>query len=565
MDMQSFLAIFNHHVTPQPINLWHFTWIAVGLSLLLSLLLSELLHGRILWQYPFSATLIACLVATSLIFVIQRLLKVERRLAEHQAEQVSERLKAEVALHESQERFSCAFHDAAIGMALGTLEGKWLMVNPALCSLVGYTEQELMAITYQDITHPDDLEADLALFRKMLGGEIRTYQMEKRYLHKQGYVVWILLTVSMVHDSAGQPLYCIGQMQDITERKRIQDALTESQMLFQAIMDNSPNLIFLKDREGRYMLVNRQFENIFHLNGQSIVGKTDQELFCAEQAAMFQTNDRKVFESGVPMEFEEWAHHDDGPHISIVFKFPLRTAEGEVCGIGGITTDITARKKVEQALIESEQRLRLAFEDRERLSLDLHDHVIQSIYAIGMALETSMIQLKNDPKLAASKLQKGIADLNAVITQLRDYVEWGGKNIVKAEQLSQALEDLVGTMPNTNFEIDLEIDSSGIRELTDNMATHILHIVREALTNTLRHANAKSSKVSLSRTTDRWYLDVHDDGIGFDLKAKDGCGWGLRNMAARAAKLNAKFQILSECGKGTRISLDIPRTQHAQR
>ena len=565
MDTVSFLAIFNHHMNSHQINLWHFTWIAVALSLLLSLMLSELLHGRIMWQYPFSATLIAWLVATSLIYVIQRLLKVERALAERQADQASEQLRTKVALHESQERFSCAFHDAAIGMALGTLEGKWLMVNSALCALVGYTEQELMAITYKDITHPDDLEADLALFRKMLGGEIRTYQMEKRYVHKQGHVVWVLLTVSMVRDQAGQPLYCIGQMQDITERKRIQDDLTESQMLFRAILDNSPNLIFLKDREGRYMLVNRQFENIFHLDRQSIVGRTDQELFSAEQAAMFQTNDRKVFESGVPMEFEEWAHQDDGPHTSIVFKFPLRTAEGEVCCIGGITTDITARKKIEQALIESEQRLRLAFEDRERLSLDLHDHVIQSIYAIGMALETTMILIENDPKRAACKLQKGIADLNAVITQLRDYVDWGGKNIIKAEQLSQALDDLVRTMPSTNFEIELEIDSSGVEELTDHMATHIVHIVREALTNTLRHADAKSSKVSLSRTTERWHLDVHDDGVGFDLKAKNGSGWGLRNMAARAAKLNAKFQIISECGKGTRISLDIPRTPHAQR
>ena len=563
--MVPLLAIFNHHMNSPQINLWHFTWIAVVLSLVWSLLLSELLHGRILWQYPFSATLIACLVATSLIYVIQHLLKVERALSEHQAQQASEQWKTKMALHESQERFSCAFHDAAIGMALGTLEGKWLMVNSALCALVGYTEQELMAITYKDITHPDDLEADLAFFRKMLDGEIRTYQMEKRYVHKQGHVVWILLTVSMVRDPAGQPLYCIGQMQDITERKRIQDDLTKSRMLFQAILDNSPNLIFLKDREGRYMLVNRQFENIFHLDGQSIVGRTDQELFSAEQAAMFQTNDRKVFESGVPMEFEEWAHHDDGPHTSIVFKFPLRTAEGEVCCIGGITTDITARKKVEQALIESEQRLRLAFEDRERLSLDLHDHVIQSIYAIGMALETSMILIESDPKLAVCKLQKGIADLNVVITQLRDYVEWGGKNIIKAEQLSQALDDLVRTMPSTDFKIELEIDSSGVEELTDHMATHILHIIREALTNTLRHANAKSSKVSLFRTNERWHLDVHDDGIGFDLKATDGYGWGLRNMGARAAKLNAEFQIMSECGKGTCISLDIPRTQNAQR
>jgi len=355
-----FLAIFNHQMNSRQINLWHFAWIAVVLSLLLSLLLSELLHGHILWQYPFSATLIACLVATPLIYLIQRLVQCERALAEHYAEQATERLKTEMALRESQLRFSCAFHDAAIGMALVQTDGQWLQVNSALCELVGYTEQELLATTFQAITHPDDLDADLSYSRQMLEGSIRNFQMEKRYFHKHGHVVWILLSVSLVRDLSGQPLYFIAQIQDITERKRMEDDLATSQILFQAILNNSPNMIFLKDREGRYMLVNRQFENTFHLDAHSIVGRTDEGLFPAEQAAMFQANDRKVFESGVPMEFEEWANHDDGVRTSIVFKFPLRATDGEIRGIGAITTDITARKKTEEALRESEQRLRLA-------------------------------------------------------------------------------------------------------------------------------------------------------------------------------------------------------------
>jgi PAS domain S-box-containing protein len=529
---------------------------------LLSLLLSEMLHGHILWQYPFSASLIACLVSSPLLYLIQRLLKGERAFAEHLAQQAAERLKTGMALRESQLRFMCAFHDAAIGMALGTLDGDWLMVNPALCALVGYTEQELMAITYKDITHPDDLDADLALFRKLLDGEIRTYQMEKRYIHKQGHVVWILLSISMVRDSAGQPLYCIGQMQDITERKHVQDQLTTSQTLFQAILDNSPNMIFLKNTEGQYVLVNRQFENSFHLNGSTIVGKTDDEIFPASQAAIFQANDRKVLQAGVPMEFEELALHDDGPHTSIVFKFPLRQKDGTICCIGGITTDITARKQAEEALKASEQRLRYAIEDRDRLSQDLHDHVIQSIYAIGMALETCLYLVDKNPQAAALKLQKGIADLNAVIAQIRGYLEWGGKTIVKAEQFTEALVELVQMMPCADFDIELEINPSSAKELTDHMATHVLHIVREALTNTLRHANAKSSKVSLTKTNEQWHLDVADDGIGFDPKTKDGYGWGLHNMAARAAKLDAKLQVTSQYGKGTHISLDIPRIKH---
>lgn len=263
------------------------------------------------------------------------------------------------------------------------------------------------------------------------------------------------------------------------------------------------------------------------------------------------------------MEFEEVALHDDGPHISIVFKFPLRDEAGDICWIGGITTDITQRKHAEEALKDSEQRLRHALEDRDRLSQDLHDHVIQSIYAIGMALENCLYQVDTEPQGAALKLRKAIADLNLVIVQLREYVEWGGRNSVKGEQLTEALEDLVRSIPsNDSFAVQLEIDSSTVKELTDHAATHILHIVREALTNTVRHAKATSSKISLHRTKEGLHLDVQDNGIGFNPEAPNGHGWGLRNMAARANKLKARFHLISQSGSGTHISLDIPRFEH---
>lgn len=541
------------------IHLWHFVWIAVVQSVLLSLLLSELIHGQILLEYPFAATFIASAVAIPLIYLIKRLHEREKALAEVRARNVTERHDTQMALRESQARFSCAFHDAAIGMALVGVDGQWLQVNSALCGIVGYTETELLATTFQAITHPEDLEADLAFTRQILNGEIPTFQMEKRYLHKRGHIVWILLSVSLVRDLSGEPLYFIAQIQDITERKNVQDQLSASQELFRAFLDNSPNMIFLKDAEGRYVLVNRQFETNFHLNGIAIVGKTDDELFPPSQAASFRANDRKVLETGVPMEFEEVTLHDDGPHTSIVFKFPLHSSDGEIC-IGGITADITARKKAEDALRESEQRLRDAIEDRGRLTQDLHDHGIQSIYAIGMSLETCVRLMETDARTAARKIQKGIADLYTVIAHLRDYIEGGTKSGIKAEQLIDALEELVRTIPNTeSFSIELHIDSSILEELTDHMATHILHIVREALTNSLRHAKAKSGKVSLLRTPNGLHLEIRDDGIGFDIKTKEGHGWGLRNMSDRADKLDAKFELISQRGSGTIVSLDIPR------
>jgi PAS domain S-box-containing protein len=124
--------------------------------------------------------------------------------------------------------FQSAFQFAAIGMALVSPEGKFLRVNHSVCEITGYSETELLARRFQDITHPDDLDLDLANVRKMLEGEIKTYQMEKRYFHKDGSIVWVLLSVSLVHNKSGAPLFFISQIQDVTHRKQSDQQLAEA-------------------------------------------------------------------------------------------------------------------------------------------------------------------------------------------------------------------------------------------------------------------------------------------------------------------------------------------------
>lgn len=132
------------------------------------------------------------------------------------------------------------------------------------------------------------------------------------------------------------------------ERARMEEVLCQSEERLRAIMDNSPALMFLKDMEGRYLLVNRKFEEVFHLQSRNLIGKTDEEIFPSAQAAVFRADDRKVLEAGKPMEFEEVALHDDGPHTSIVIKFPLVNPQGKCEALCGIATDITDRKRVEE-------------------------------------------------------------------------------------------------------------------------------------------------------------------------------------------------------------------------
>lgn len=133
---------------------------------------------------------------------------------------ITERKVAEQALRSSEERFANAFENASIGMALVAPDGRWLKVNRAVCDLVGYSEADLLAGSFQGITHPDDLDADLENARRLLAGEIPSYQMQKRYLHRQGHAVWVLLNGSLVRSEQGEPLYFIAQLQDITEQKK---------------------------------------------------------------------------------------------------------------------------------------------------------------------------------------------------------------------------------------------------------------------------------------------------------------------------------------------------------
>jgi PAS domain S-box-containing protein len=124
--------------------------------------------------------------------------------------------------------FESAFHYAGIGMALVAPDGTFLKVNHALTEITGYSAEELLQRTFQQITHPDDLANDVANAEKMLLGEASTYQMEKRYFHKTGRIVWILLSVSLVRDENGKPRFFISQIQDITARKESEQRLGEA-------------------------------------------------------------------------------------------------------------------------------------------------------------------------------------------------------------------------------------------------------------------------------------------------------------------------------------------------
>ena len=165
--------------------------------------------------------------------------------------------------------FQNAFEFAAIGMALVSPEGKWLRVNRALCKITGYSESELLERTFQDITHPDDLEADVANAQKMLAGETDTYQMEKRYFHKSGSIVWILLSVSLVRTKSAEPLFFIGQIQDITRQKANEEKLAKAAAEINKLQGRLLKICTWTKRiyvDGKWITVDKFLTEHLHLN-----------------------------------------------------------------------------------------------------------------------------------------------------------------------------------------------------------------------------------------------------------------------------------------------------------
>jgi len=244
-------------VLPVVVLAWFGGWRVGLLAGLLSIVLNMLLYGILRPEWadittPLRnpSTLVAVTLGVGIGWMRQLLTQLREQATALAGEretlqiEVRERQHAHEALHESEARFRGAFDSAAIGMALVALDGRWLQVNPAICAIVGYAEAELLATTNQAITHPEDLHADLAFVQQILAGGIPTYQMEKRYIHKSGHLVWVLLSVSLVRDTHDQPWYFVSQIQDITPRKQAEAELAQSYARNYALLDALPDTMY---------------------------------------------------------------------------------------------------------------------------------------------------------------------------------------------------------------------------------------------------------------------------------------------------------------------------------
>ncbi|MBU5613891.1 hybrid sensor histidine kinase/response regulator [Geomonas azotofigens] len=263
---------------------------------------------------------------------------------------------------ESEERFRTIFEKTSAGFSITTIEGNIVILNPALAQMLGYREEELTDSHISSVIHPADFKAGDELRRRVIAGEMDSFQFEIRLLHKEGYYIWAVGTSALLRDEQGQPLYFINNMQDLTERKKAEKELAENRSFLSDLIEHSGAVIYSKDRDGRYLLVNAEWEEVTGLKRHEALGKTDKELFPGATGEEFFDNDRWTMSANDVTELEEMLETEGGKRYFISIKFPIRNDQGEVTGVCGMSTEITERKKAEEALLESENQLRFALE-----------------------------------------------------------------------------------------------------------------------------------------------------------------------------------------------------------
>ncbi len=463
-------------------------------------------------------------------------------------------------LKTSEGRFRSIFEQAPIGIALlDSNTGRFLQINPTFANILGRTAEEALELGFQAVTHPDDLQADLDNMALLLKGEVRRFRKEKRYIRPDGAVVWVDLTVVALWEEGAAPTQHMVIVEDISQRKQAEERLQTKEAQLAGLLDNTQAVIYLKDRHGRYMLVNNRFRSLFHKLNDEITCKTDFDVFPEHLAKAFQASDIEVWRTESPLVCEEVALHDDGPHTYRSVKFPVKDRQGKMIAIGGVSTDITDLKRAYSSLEFQEHVLRTLLEVQEQekqfICYEFHDGLIQYVVGSKMTLESyQQKQPRSDrsPVIddVIEKLSRGIDEGRRVIRGIRPAV-------LDDAGVRAAIEDLIDQMSDSGIAINFDFDPS-IGRLQRNLETTLYRVVQEALNNARKYSGSDRVTINLRQGEGELQLEIEDYGCGFDAESVGASGFGLLGMRERVRLLGGDCRIESVLGRGTRIAIRLP-------
>jgi PAS domain S-box-containing protein len=493
---------------------------------------------------------------------------------------MNERECSDDTLREIEERFRITFNQAAVGIAHISPDGHFLRVNRKYCDIVGYNYDELIKRTFWDITHPDDRENDRKILHQLLDGTIDTTAFEKRYIRKDGSIVWVNLTSSAVREKNRPLKYFIAVIEDITERKHTEETIRTSREMLRLVMDNVPQAVFWKDVNSVYLGCNAVFARFAGVETpDNIVGKTDYGLaWTKEEADSFRKDDRRVMDTNTPIyHIIEPQLQADGKHAWLdTNKIPLHDKEGKVVGILGTYEDITERKNYEIELerLKSQAELyvdimahdinnmnqammgylemALGLPDMEKEEKDLIEKPLEIVGHSSKLIDN----VKKIRKLEAGEVRPETMDLGKVLSDVKaEYNDTGGRDIT------------IQYTPVTGYDLKAN-------ELLPDIFSNL---VGNAIKHTTGALAINIDLAKVSRNGTQYYrVSVEDNGPGVpdDLKKKlfseitknehkalrRGIGLQLVKTLVRELKGDVwvEDRVKGDSGKGSRFVVLLP-------
>jgi two-component system sensor histidine kinase/response regulator len=307
------------------------------------------------------------------------------------AEDITERKRTQEALRKSEERFREVFEEAPFGMSVTSLDGHFIQVNAALCRMLGYSELELADITWADLTHPDDVEASRRREEQLRTEPSGCLEAEKRYLHRNGTVVWGRMRIALVRDDGANPMYFVIHVEDITERKQAEEALRESEERFRVMADGCPAPMWVTSAEGGIQFINRAFREFTGTTYEQMQGHNWPLALHPEDAQEYVAVFQRAVREHAPFRAETRSRRADGDWRWFDSAAePRFSADGEYLGHVGLSVDITERKQAEEALRAVEERTRMLAQALESAGecISIADTEDRILYANAAFLRT---------------------------------------------------------------------------------------------------------------------------------------------------------------------------------
>ncbi|KYG71950.1 PAS domain-containing sensor histidine kinase [Roseivirga echinicomitans] len=503
---------------------------------------------------------------------------------------IDEKTKANKLLALQEEQFRQTFEFAANGMALVGLKGEWLQVNKSLSLIIGYTKSEFARLTFADITHPEDLEKDYNLLNQLTRGEIDSYQMEKRYFHKKGHIIWVLLSVSMVKNNLGLPSHYVAQINNITERKQAQFQLQESISKLQGIQDASTQVSIIETNlNGVIKSFNRGAENLLGYSASEMVDQTTPEIIHLASEVeergkeLSKAYDKDIqglqtliYQASIGLyETREWTYiRKDGSTFPVQLTVTaIKDAKGEVKGYLGVATDISSLKRVEE---EVKSLLDVTQEQNERLLNFAHivSHNLRS-HSGNLSMLTELMKMEVPeatqnpffPLLteASNNLKETIQHLNEVVamsTKTNDNLLL--LNLL--EYIKKAQVNLHASIVESETQIENNVSSS---IFVQAIPAYLESIFLNLISNAIKYRSSdRPNRITIDVETKKQFVVIKftDNGIGMNMKLhgrklfgmyktfhgnEDARGIGLFITKNQIEAMNGKIEVESELNKGT--------------